>query len=199
MQQHLNDTHLFFLFRNSRAANWSPSKNRFIDANRRSKDMPGPGAYNPSDIDSSQGGYIVSNFRNTGNVKFIKPREATVAAIQMKGGTMRSRTPMNNRIGKCRNMRASCPPFLTCAFRRSVCLTFFALLSDPGTGLLPSTERVWLLGETGWQSAKPCRHPGQSKAKTHQLTAVIDHDGQRQPQPRRVLHRSEIRYGRINP
>ena len=57
--------------------------------------MPGPGAYNPSDIDSSAGGYIVSNFRNTGNVKFIKPN-----ALQMQG-KFRSKTPMNNRVGKC--------------------------------------------------------------------------------------------------
>ena len=35
--------------------------------------MPGPGAYNPSDIESN-GSYIVSNFRNGGNVKFIKPK-----------------------------------------------------------------------------------------------------------------------------
>ena len=54
--------------------------------------MPGPGAYNPSDVDSSQGGYIVSNFRNTGNVKFIKPK------LPVTG--LRSRTP-HSRVGKC--------------------------------------------------------------------------------------------------
>lgn len=31
--------------RNSKAANWSPSKNRFIDENRLKKDLPGPGYY----------------------------------------------------------------------------------------------------------------------------------------------------------
>lgn len=56
---------------------------------KHSKDKPGPGAYNPSDVDSSLGGYIVSNFRNTGNVKFIKPKIPT--------DQMRSRTPMPNR------------------------------------------------------------------------------------------------------
>lgn len=89
---------LFVHYSNSRAANWSPSKNRFIDINRRSRDMPGPGTYNPSDVDSSQGGYITSNFRNTGNVKFIKPKEFNTG-MSMKGG-IRSRTPMNNRVSK---------------------------------------------------------------------------------------------------
>lgn len=74
---------------NSKAANWSPSKNRFIDASRHVRDRPGPGAYNPSDVESANGSYIVSNFRNTGNVKFIKPK--------IIPGGMRSRTPMANR------------------------------------------------------------------------------------------------------
>ena len=60
--------------------------------------MPGPGAYNPSDVDSSQGGYIVSNFRNTGNVKFIKPKDFIATGSNIGG--IRSRTPMNNRGGK---------------------------------------------------------------------------------------------------
>ena len=98
---------------NSRAANWSPSKNRFLDETRRSRDMPGPGAYNPSDIDSCQGGYIVSNFRNTGNVKFIKPPDNGHSAqldphsimTKMRSATpgvnaTRSRTPMMRRLGK---------------------------------------------------------------------------------------------------
>lgn len=76
---------------NSKAQNWSPSKNRFLDQSRRSREQPGPGAYNPSDMDSNAGGYIVSNFKNTGNVKFIKP-------VSVQGGsTLRSRTPMINR------------------------------------------------------------------------------------------------------
>jgi len=42
-------------------------------------------------MDSNAGGYIVSNFKNTGNVKFIKP-------VSVHGGsTLRSRTPMINR------------------------------------------------------------------------------------------------------
>ena len=88
------------MYSNSRAANWSPSKQRFIDVNRRSRDMPGPGAYNPSDVDSTQGGYITSNFRNTGNVKFIKPN-SSLGGMKIGGGGIRSRTPMNNRTSKC--------------------------------------------------------------------------------------------------
>lgn len=34
---------------NSRAAKWSPSKNRFVDEFGYKKDLPGPGGYNPSD------------------------------------------------------------------------------------------------------------------------------------------------------
>jgi hypothetical protein len=34
---------------NSRAAAWSPSKNRFVDDMRHKRDMPGPGDYHPSD------------------------------------------------------------------------------------------------------------------------------------------------------
>lgn len=83
---------LTLLCRNSRAANWSPSKSRFLDEQRHSRDKPGPGAYNPSDVDSSMGGYIVSNFRNTGNIKFIKPKPLISG--------MRSRTPINHRMSK---------------------------------------------------------------------------------------------------
>lgn len=36
------------------------------------------------------GGYIVSNFRNTGNIKFIKPKPLISG--------MRSRTPINHRM-----------------------------------------------------------------------------------------------------
>jgi hypothetical protein len=35
---------------NSRAANWSPSRNRFPDHTRRFKHIPGPGTYNPSHV-----------------------------------------------------------------------------------------------------------------------------------------------------
>lgn len=75
---------------NSRAANWSPSKQRFIDQTRLYRHIPGPGTYNPSDVDSSLGGYIVSNYKNGGNVKFIKPK------LPPQGG-LRSKTPMNAR------------------------------------------------------------------------------------------------------
>ncbi len=86
------------LHRNSKAAQWSPSKNRFIDQTRHVRDRPGPGAYNPSDVESASGSYIVSNFRNTGNVKFIKPK--------INPGGMRSRTPMVNRQSKCSTLSA---------------------------------------------------------------------------------------------
>ena len=64
---------------------------RFFDSTRRSRDQPGPGAYNPSDIQSTDGSYIISNFRNTGNVKFIKPKLG-----------LRSKTPLNARQSKYR-------------------------------------------------------------------------------------------------
>ena len=36
--------------------------------------MPGPGAYDPSDVDSSKGSYITSNFKNTANnVRIVPP------------------------------------------------------------------------------------------------------------------------------
>jgi len=73
---------------NSRAANWSPSRNRFPDSTRRFKYIPGPGTYNPSDVESCNNSYILSNYRNGGNVKFIKPRINT---------NLRSKTPMNER------------------------------------------------------------------------------------------------------
>ena len=50
-------------------------------------------------MDSNAGSYITSNFKNTGNVKFIKP-------VSINGGTaLRSRTPMINRAAtsKCFN------------------------------------------------------------------------------------------------
>jgi len=73
---------------NSRAANWSPSRNRFPDPTRVYRHNPGPGAYNPSDIESQTNSYILSNFRNGGNVKFIKPRLSNA---------LRSKTPLNER------------------------------------------------------------------------------------------------------
>jgi hypothetical protein len=53
---------------NTRAANWSPSKKRFVDENRLKKDIPGPGVYNPSDYSGSVG-YILSTNKNVGSVK----------------------------------------------------------------------------------------------------------------------------------
>jgi hypothetical protein len=56
-------------YENSRAANWSPSKKRFIDETRPTRDLPGPGHYNPSDT-CSNGMYLLSNFKNYGTKKF---------------------------------------------------------------------------------------------------------------------------------
>jgi len=72
---------------NSRAAQWSPSRNRFPDHTRQKKFVPGPGTYNPSDRDDALS-YVLSNYRNGGNVKFIKPRLNT---------QLRSKTPMIDR------------------------------------------------------------------------------------------------------
>lgn len=51
--------------------------------------MPGPGAYYPSDVHSSTGGYVVSNFKNHGTHKFVQPR--------LKDA-FRSQTPMNRTV-----------------------------------------------------------------------------------------------------
>lgn len=65
-------------FQSSRAAVWSPAE-RFSDfSQRKSTKLPGPGTFNPSDVDSMHGGYLLSNFRNTGNVKFTRPKEQFV-------------------------------------------------------------------------------------------------------------------------
>lgn len=56
-------------YENSRAANWSPSKKRFIDETRLKSYIPGPGQYNPSDT-CSNGMYLLSNFKNYGTKKF---------------------------------------------------------------------------------------------------------------------------------
>jgi hypothetical protein len=79
-----------FVCSNSKASAWSPSRIRFVDHSAHKKFVPGPGTYNPSDMNSSAGGYILSNLRNGGNVKFVPPR--------MKEA-LRSSTPMN-RTGK---------------------------------------------------------------------------------------------------
>eukprot|EP00356_Strombidium_inclinatum_P004663 CAMPEP_0170492266 /NCGR_PEP_ID=MMETSP0208-20121228/11946_1 /TAXON_ID=197538 /ORGANISM="Strombidium inclinatum, Strain S3" /LENGTH=150 /DNA_ID=CAMNT_0010767977 /DNA_START=479 /DNA_END=931 /DNA_ORIENTATION=- len=52
---------------NSRAAAWSPSKQRFVDAQKHRTEVPGPGEYNASDY---QGGvYVLSTFKNQGSIK----------------------------------------------------------------------------------------------------------------------------------
>ena len=55
---------------NSRAANWSPSKKRFIDLTKHKRDIPGPGNYHVSDYAGGQ--YLLSNFKSYG-VRVYKP------------------------------------------------------------------------------------------------------------------------------
>ena len=55
---------------NSKAATWSNSKNRFIDEQKHSKEIPGPGKYDPSDYNGSQ--YILSAYRSYGTRKYRK-------------------------------------------------------------------------------------------------------------------------------
>lgn len=78
---------------NSRASNWSPSKQRFFDTTRGKKFIPGPGAYNPSDLDSINGSYITSNFRNLGNTKFVKPRVKEQFRSQTPAGRLATPGP----------------------------------------------------------------------------------------------------------
>lgn len=70
---------------NSRAAQWSPSRNRFLDMTKGKRFIPGPGTYNPSDIDSTNGSYILSNTRNHQGVRFTQPPN---------NETFRSKTPI---------------------------------------------------------------------------------------------------------
>ena len=71
---------------NSRAANFSPSKQRFPPDNHSTRDMPGPGQYTPSDCVS--GNYVLSTIKNGGSIKMIR---------DTKPGRTRARIP---KIGK---------------------------------------------------------------------------------------------------
>jgi len=55
---------------NTKAATWSNSKNRFIDEQKHSKEIPGPGKYDPSDYNGSQ--YVLSAYRSYGTRKYRK-------------------------------------------------------------------------------------------------------------------------------
>ena len=56
---------------NSRAANWSPAKERFNKQELKEKiKVPGPGSYNPNDYDGVQ--YLLSNFKTYGTRKYMK-------------------------------------------------------------------------------------------------------------------------------
>lgn len=55
---------------NSRATKWSPSKQRFTDADYYRRGTPGPGNYNPSDYNADTCSYITSKFRNRGSIQY---------------------------------------------------------------------------------------------------------------------------------
>ena len=58
----INRTGVYTLstIQNSKAATWSPSKNRFNDDNRLTRDLPGPGFYQPDDQSMTSGRYLLS-------------------------------------------------------------------------------------------------------------------------------------------
>ena len=59
-------------YRNSRASVWSPLKSKRFKTELSSvMDNPPPGTYNPSDMDSQSGSYILSNFKTLGTKKFV--------------------------------------------------------------------------------------------------------------------------------
>jgi hypothetical protein len=62
-------TYALSTMENSKAAAWSPTKQRFSDANYHTKDTPGPGNYNPSDYHG--GLYITSKFKNRGSIQYV--------------------------------------------------------------------------------------------------------------------------------
>ena len=138
-----------YLYRNSGAQNWSPSKQRFENRDRHTRLMPGPGAYEPSDVDSSRGSYITSNFKNTANNVRIVPPPKFIS--------QRSKTPAINRQSKWDNTGdlAFCSYLLNVLFKRIIisrikwrCLprtvanyatyTFCLVTPGPGSYILPS-------------------------------------------------------------
>ena len=54
---------------NSKAANWSPSKQRFAPDNMSMRDTPGPGQYTPADCVS--GNYLLSTIKNNGSMRMV--------------------------------------------------------------------------------------------------------------------------------
>lgn len=49
-------------------------------------DGPEPGTYNPSDVDSIGGHYIVSKFKNLGIKRFVSPRQSDANATMSRIG-----------------------------------------------------------------------------------------------------------------
>lgn len=72
------------LYRNSRASVWSPPKSkRFVQDRSSCHDGPEPATYNPSDVDSIGGNYIVSKFKNLGIKRFVTPTQSLVNRLRI--------------------------------------------------------------------------------------------------------------------
>ncbi len=72
------------MYRNSRASVWSPPKSkRFVPDRSSCHDGPEPATYNPSDVDSIGGNYIVSKFKNLGIKRFVTPTQRLVQRLRI--------------------------------------------------------------------------------------------------------------------
>lgn len=58
---------------NSRAQNWSPSKRRFEDEQKATKEVPGPGNYDLTDSLSANGRYLLSKYKSYGTQVYRQP------------------------------------------------------------------------------------------------------------------------------
>lgn len=77
----------FNIFRNSRACVWSPPKSkRFVVDKFSNLEGPEPATYHPSDMDSINGSYIVSKFKNGGTRKFMAPKPDSMARAIFRTG-----------------------------------------------------------------------------------------------------------------
>ena len=77
---------------NSKAAAWSPSKNRFIEYDndlRHKKVIPGPGNYDPDDY--AGGKYLLSSFKNYGTRKMMPDSQTNRNEIRKR--KLMSETP----------------------------------------------------------------------------------------------------------
>lgn len=73
-------------FQNSRAAYWSPSKERFLDETKSTRNLPGPGEYTINE--KKDGVYILSKYKNNGTSKFhksVQPRSTKAKLFDTPG------------------------------------------------------------------------------------------------------------------